>query len=32
MTHLALWLFIGLMIVGSHVWHAFWLVTKTRNS
>lgn len=22
MTHLALWLFVGLMLVGSHVWHA----------
>lgn len=22
MTHFALWIFIGLMLVGSHVWHA----------
>lgn len=26
MTHLALWLFVGLMLVGSHVWHAATLI------
>lgn len=31
MTHLALWLFVGLMLVGSHVWHAVWLVLKPRE-
>jgi hypothetical protein len=31
MTHLVLWLFVGLMIVGSHVWHAIWLVGRPRK-
>lgn len=30
MTHLALWIFIGLMLVGSHVWNAGCLILNRK--
>lgn len=29
--HLAIWIFLGAMLLGSHVWNAFWILVDRKK-